>query len=164
MHRGTRRRVIEPFIERPFHYSGLFFWDAGSTITANSATGFSFTGFAQVGFNNVPANFDIGAIAATGGTFLDQVTILPPSRVSGQAQLVIPMHVTGSASTVGAVTPGPTLGIQHTAEFQYSFTAFGSVLLGRSQDTIGLSTTGRRSCADPRHAGLLPYCSTRRGS
>jgi hypothetical protein len=136
----------------PFTTPGnFFFWDAGSTITADSTTGFSFTGFAQVSINNIPANFDIGSIAATSGQFQDQVTIVPPAGVSGQAELVIPMHVTGSASTVGAVvvTPGTNIGIQHTAEFQYSFVAFGSVLLGRSEDTIGLSTPGETLVCGP---------------
>jgi hypothetical protein len=133
------------------------FWDAGSTISADAITGFSFSGFAHVAFSTIPARFGISAVAATGGQFRDQVTILPPPGVSGRAELVIPMHVTGSASTVGAVvaTPG-NIGIQHTAEFQYGFVAFSGSLLGRSQDTIGLTTTAETLVCGPAACGPAP--------
>jgi len=141
----------------PPGFMGSFFWDAGSTINVDSATGFSFSGFAQVSFNDLPANFDIGAVAGTSGQFLDKVTISPPPGVSGQAELVIPMHVTGSASTVGAVVtaPGDPRGIQHSAEFQYRVIAGGSVF-GVSEDTIGLSTTGETLVCGPAACGTAP--------
>jgi hypothetical protein len=140
----------------PPGFVGAFFWNAGSTITADHATGFSFTGFAQVSFNNLPADFHIGAVAGTSGTFRDEVTILPPPGISGQAQLVIPMRVTGSATTVGAVAPDGAIGIEHTAEFLYNIASLGSVLFGRSQDTIGLSTTAETLVCGPAACGPAP--------
>jgi len=71
---------------------------------------------------------------------------------------VIPMHVTGSVSTAGAVVAAPGEGpfIPHVGEFAYRFLASSGSSFGSSQDTIGLTTTGETVVCGPAACGNAP--------
>ena len=138
----------------PGYVPGYLYWDAHSTISVDPATGIRFSGFAQVNFNDVRPDLGIGSVAATAGTFLDLVTITAPTVLaSGAGTLEIPLHITGSATTLGTVV-GP--GIPHTAEMTYDFQSLGTVTFGHAADTIGLTTTGETIVCGPVACGPAP--------
>jgi len=137
---------------------GFLFWDARSRISVDPALGISFSGFAQASFNDVPASLGIGALAGTGGGFIDDLTIAPPPGVSGSAVLVLPMHVTGGVSTAGTVIPAAGEGpfIPHVGEFTYQFELSSTSSFGFAQDTFGLSTFGETLVCGPAACGNTP--------
>jgi len=138
----------------PGYLTGFLYWDAHSAMSVDPVTGISFSGFAQVNFNDLRPDLGIGNLAGTEGVFLDLLTITaPPALASGSGTLEIPLHITGSATTLGTVV-GP--GIPHTAELIYDFQSLGTVTFGHSGDEIGLTTSGETVTCGAAGCGAAP--------
>jgi hypothetical protein len=138
----------------PGYLPGFLYWEARSTMSVDPASGIKFSGYAQVNFNDVRTDLGIGSVAGATGTFLDVVTITAPHVLaSGSGTLEIPLHITGSATTLGTVV-GP--GIPHTAELTYDFQSLGTVTFGHVADKIGLTTTGETITCGAAACGAAP--------